>query len=229
MTVFHFFNCALLTFGPHAIYYSATPLSEYDTLGTCLKTAVVYLITALIKLVCLATFLKVTENDSFDPYQELLKALIGFIDVAGLYYAMTQLTHRNISQTHKFQAVGLGWAFADSVLHRLAPLWVGARGLEFTWEYILQGLEANANLVFTVSLASLGSLMWLRKNKPKALIPFIYACAGILATMPSITSYLRRILDWDFPKVVGFELLASVVMAFLSAQLFLACQRRSSI
>lgn len=42
-----------------------------------------------------------------------------------------------------------GWAFADSVLHRLAPLWVGARGLEFTWDYILQGLEANANLVYT--------------------------------------------------------------------------------
>ncbi len=41
-----------------------------------------------------------------------------------------------------------GWAFADSVLHRLAPLWVGARGLEFTWDYILQGLEANANLVY---------------------------------------------------------------------------------
>lgn len=42
-----------------------------------------------------------------------------------------------------------GWAFADSVLHRLAPLWVGARGLEFTWDYVLQGLEANANLVHT--------------------------------------------------------------------------------
>lgn len=41
-----------------------------------------------------------------------------------------------------------GWAFADSILHRLAPLWVGARGLEFTWDYILQGLEANANLVY---------------------------------------------------------------------------------
>jgi hypothetical protein len=40
--------------------------------------------------------------------QELLKALIGFIDVAGLYFALTQLTHRNISQNHKFQAVGLG-------------------------------------------------------------------------------------------------------------------------
>lgn len=40
--------------------------------------------------------------------QELMKVFIGFIDVAGLYFALTQLTHRNISQNHKFQAVGLG-------------------------------------------------------------------------------------------------------------------------
>ncbi|KAH9692727.1 transmembrane protein 147 [Citrus sinensis] len=219
--------------------------SEYDTLGTSVKAALVYLGTALVKLVCLATFLKVSENDNFDPYQELLKALIGFIDVAGLYFALTQLTHRNISQNHKFQAVGLGgkrfffnlfvtacelscWAFADSVLHRLAPLWVGARGLEFTWDYLLQGLEANANLVLSISLAALGSLMWLRKNKPKTLIPIIYACAGIVATMPSITSYLRRGLGWQFPKVVGFELFTSLVMAFISWQLFSACQRPSA-
>lgn len=37
-----------------------------------------------------------------------MKALFGFIEVAGLYFALTQLTHRNISQNHKFQAVGLG-------------------------------------------------------------------------------------------------------------------------
>ncbi|KAH9692729.1 transmembrane protein 147 [Citrus sinensis] len=193
--------------------------SEYDTLGTSVKAALVYLGTALVKLVCLATFLKVSENDNFDPYQELLKALIGFIDVAGLYFALTQLTHRNISQNHKFQAVGLGG---------LAPLWVGARGLEFTWDYLLQGLEANANLVLSISLAALGSLMWLRKNKPKTLIPIIYACAGIVATMPSITSYLRRGLGWQFPKVVGFELFTSLVMAFISWQLFSACQRPSA-
>ncbi|TVT97143.1 hypothetical protein EJB05_57631 [Eragrostis curvula] len=195
MTVFHFLNCAVLTFGPHVVYYSATPLSEYDTIGTSVKAAVVYLGTALVKLVCLATLLKVPENDSFDPYQELMKIFIGFIDVAGLYFALTQLTHRNISQNHKFQAVGLGWAFADSVLHRLAPLWIGARGLEFTWEYIFQGLEANANLVMTLSLAALGSLMWLRKNKPKTLIPIIYACALLLATMPFIT----RSLSFSLP------------------------------
>ncbi|CAG7896910.1 hypothetical protein BRARA_H00399 [Brassica rapa] len=227
MTLFHFFNCAILTFGPHAVYYSATPLSEYDTLGTSVKAALVYLATALVKLICLATLLQVSETQVFDPYQEALKAMIGFIDVAGLYFALAQLTHRNISQNHKFQAVGLGWAFADAVLHRLAPLWVGARGLEFTWDYVLQGLEANANLVFTISLAALGSLMWLRKNKPKTMIPIIYTCALIIATMPSITSYLKRVMGWHFPKIVGFEMLTSLVMAFISCQLFILCQRRS--
>ncbi|KAH1127551.1 hypothetical protein GYH30_016237 [Glycine max] len=50
MTVFHFFNCAILTFGPHAVFYFATPLSEYDTLRTSIKAAVVYLATTLVKL-----------------------------------------------------------------------------------------------------------------------------------------------------------------------------------
>ncbi|XAR61826.1 hypothetical protein NMG60_11016350 [Bertholletia excelsa] len=220
MTVFHFFNCAILTFGPHAVYYSATPLSEYDTLGTSLKAAVVYL------LVCLATSLNISEHDNFDPYQELLKALICFTDVAGLYFALTQTLSppfypSSLKSLHR-------WAFANSILHRLEPLWVGAKGLEFTWDYIWQGLEANANLVLCMSLAVLGSLMWLRKNKPKTLIPIIYAYARIVATMPSITSYLRHSLGWHFPKVVGFELFTSLVMAFISWQLFAACQRPST-
>lgn len=156
-----------------------------------------------------------------------MKTLIGFIDVTGIYFALTQLTHRNISQTHKFQAVGLGWAFADSVLYRLAPLWIGARGLEFTWEYVFQGLEANANLVLNLSLAALVSLMWLRKNKPKTVIPIIYASAIILASMTSIVSYLRKVLGWQPAKVVGFELISSLAMAFISWQLFYSCQRPS--
>jgi hypothetical protein len=40
--------------------------------------------------------------------QEVLKGLIGFLDIVGIYFALTQLQYRNISQNHKFQAVGLG-------------------------------------------------------------------------------------------------------------------------
>ncbi|XP_044973026.1 uncharacterized protein LOC123440526 [Hordeum vulgare subsp. vulgare] len=105
------------------------------------------------------------------------------------FYATSRVDEDLFSelQSHNWRVIAVGWAFADSVLHRLAPLWIGARGLEFTWEYIFQGLEANANLVMTLSLAALGSLMWLRKKKPRTLTPIIYACALLLATMPSIT------------------------------------------
>ncbi|RRT38375.1 hypothetical protein B296_00054724, partial [Ensete ventricosum] len=106
--------------------------SEYDTIGTSVKAAIVYLGTTLVKLICLATFLKVPENDSFDPYQELLKALIGFIDVAGLYFALTQLVHRNISQNHKFQAVGLG---------KKVMLFVGLLQILFCTDWHLFGWE----------------------------------------------------------------------------------------
>jgi hypothetical protein len=41
--------------------------------------------------------------------------------------------------------------------------------------------------MMTLSLAALGSLMWLRKNKPRTLVPIIYAYALLLAIMPSIT------------------------------------------
>jgi hypothetical protein len=32
---------------------------------------------------------------------------------------------------------------------RLAPLWIGARQLEFSWEYIQMSIEANFSLVRT--------------------------------------------------------------------------------
>ncbi|KAI9086335.1 hypothetical protein K1719_031789 [Acacia pycnantha] len=67
-----FFQLCYSYLRPHAVYYSSTPLSEYDTLGTSIKVAVVYLVTTLVKLVCLATFLKVFESDSFDPYQAVV-------------------------------------------------------------------------------------------------------------------------------------------------------------
>ena len=40
-----------------------------------------------------------------------------------------------------------GWATADSLLRRLVPLWMGARQLEFSWEYTQMAIQANINLV----------------------------------------------------------------------------------
>jgi hypothetical protein len=48
--------------------------------------------------------------------------------------------------------------------------------------------------VLTISLAALGSLLWLRKSKPSTVVPIIYASAAIVATMPSITRSLSPCL-----------------------------------
>ncbi|GAB4839378.1 hypothetical protein Ancab_028902 [Ancistrocladus abbreviatus] len=49
--------------------------SEFDTIGTSVKAALVYLGAALVKLVCLATFLNASEIESFNPYQSLSNSL----------------------------------------------------------------------------------------------------------------------------------------------------------
>ena len=43
-----------------------------------------------------------------------------------------------------------GWAMAELISMRLLPLWVGARGIEFSWKYIQLSFEANISLVSCV-------------------------------------------------------------------------------
>ncbi|KAL4365511.1 hypothetical protein AHAS_Ahas07G0113400 [Arachis hypogaea] len=62
-------------------------------------------------------------------------------DVLPLQYYTNE---NQISGLWSSQCWCLGWAFVDSILHRLAPLWVDARGLGFTWNYILQGMKRRA-------------------------------------------------------------------------------------
>lgn len=47
---------------------------------------------------------------------------------------------------------GAGWAVTESVLMRLVPLWIGARQLEFSWEYIQMSVEANFSLVLSFAM-----------------------------------------------------------------------------
>ncbi|KAM3341946.1 hypothetical protein P3S68_026912 [Capsicum galapagoense] len=44
------------------------------------------------------------------------------------------LVFGNLKREDNLSPLCGGWAFADTVLHRLAPLWVAASGLEFTWD-----------------------------------------------------------------------------------------------
>ncbi|CAI5471393.1 unnamed protein product [Closterium sp. Yama58-4] len=155
MTYFHFFNCAALSFAPHLIFYKATPLSEYGTWTASLKAALVFFAAMLLKMILWASLLPESDHDPalaapsrLDARQEALRAVIGAgVDLAGMRYALVHVSHRNMAFEHKFQAVGLGWALAESVSKRLVPLWVGAGGMEFKWDFLLDALSSNIELV----------------------------------------------------------------------------------
>ena len=40
-----------------------------------------------------------------------------------------------------------GWGIMEVVATRVVPLWVDARGVEFSWSSLQTGLEANITLV----------------------------------------------------------------------------------
>lgn len=72
-----------------------------------------------------------------------------------------------------------------------------------------------------------------RKKKKKTIVWSIqvyYSSWGVhmIFYFLFFCSYLKLGLGWHLPKVVGFELFTSLVMAFISWQLFAACQRPSN-
>eukprot|EP00899_Mesostigma_viride_P012795 jgi/Mesvir1/21516/Mv03959-RA.1 len=196
MTFFHTVNCAALAFAPHFVFYHASYLAEYGAKWSCLKAGLIFACTALMKLVLQATFLQVSDGAHFDLGQELTKTLIGLMDVGGVYYALTQVTHR-LSGTWetRFLAVGLGWSLANSLLQRALVLLLASRSTEFTWDYVVYALESNVDLLITMSFACVMALLS-RKKRPAALMPALYAGVLGYAIMPAL-SRCMLFLVWE--------------------------------
>ncbi len=80
--------------------------------------------------------------------QELLRTGLHAMSAIGMaaafrYGSLKSLTGNSL----RILAIGLGWAVTDSLLQYAAPLWIGARGLEFSWQYLEMGVHANIDLV----------------------------------------------------------------------------------
>eukprot|EP00898_Chlorokybus_atmophyticus_P003292 jgi/Chlat1/3964/Chrsp26S04223 len=223
MALFHAINCAALAFMPHVVYYKATPLAEYDARGSCFKAGLVYVFTALIKLVCVATFLQASDIGVYDINQEFGKAMIGLLDVVGLYFALTQVSYHSMSQSLRFQAVGLGWASAEALMQGLGPLTFAVRQQEFTWDYVHQALQTNVNLIITLSLATVGACAWSRKNRQAALAPVLYTLILIHAFLPSSFTYLRMVLGFSNTSLLAVEFATAAVLALASWRMYLLC------
>ncbi|KAH8240982.1 BOS complex subunit TMEM147 [Drosophila bipectinata] len=172
MTLYHFGNCvALLT--PYYFTYKYSGLSEYGAFWKCVQAGGIYIFTQLCKMLVLATFFYSDTSSSssgeFNFFAEIFRCSVDIADLLGFALILSRIPGKGHS---KLITAGLGWATAEVVLSRGIMLWVGARGTEFSWVYILKCLESNVLLVQHITTAT---LIWLftRHDLNKALKPLV--------------------------------------------------------
>jgi len=221
MTFLHFVNCVALTFVPSYIIYKATRLGEFRALAVCMWGGLAYVITQLAKMIFLATFLPTSEvHYDFDFTTELVRTLVNIGDLIGAHFALNA-AGGSYEGDMKILGTGLGWATAESVFVRLAPLWIGARTLEFSWNYIQTSLEANINLLLHISFVTFVWL-WSRKKLQRKLLPFVYAGIIIYSVLPFVANYMQSVLHLGAWTVLVFHLAATALLTASARLLYSA-------
>lgn len=207
MTFYHFVNCVALACVPYHLLYKYSGLSEYGAFWKCVTAGFVYVVTQLAKMLFLATFFPMGDEDEeggvmdqelpFDLLTEFLKLTVDLTDLVGLYFVMQRVAGKG---QVKILVAGVGWAFAEFLLTRVIFLWVGARGIEFDWRYIQKSLDSNISLVHYLTLSCLVWL-WMRKDVMKTTQST--NLGPLLVILAAICSYKTLFLD---ACTVAFEL-----------------------
>ncbi|KAI9586178.1 transmembrane protein 147 [Glossina fuscipes] len=173
MTLYHFGNCLALVYVPYYMTYKYSGLSEYGAFWKCIQAGGIYIFTQLCKMLVLATFfdsdsLSSATND-FNFLAEFLRCTVDIADLLGFALILSRIPGKGHS---KLITAGLGWGAAEVILSRGIMLWVGARGTEFSWIYILKCLESNVLLIQHITTAAL-IWMFTRHDLNKTLKPFV--------------------------------------------------------
>jgi len=192
MTLYHFANCLALAYAPYHLTYKYTGLSEYGAFWKVAQAGAMYILTQLAKMLFLASFFPMSDMDEeerehkFDLVQDFLRATVDLADLVGIYLVMQRVSGKG---QVKVLVAGLGWAFAELVLTRLVFLWVGARGVEFDWQYIQKALDANISLLHFISLACL-VWVWVRRDSSHGA-----GVTGVLAMVLLVACYKPLLLS----------------------------------
>jgi len=227
----HFMNCMLLTFGPLIVLYRSSKLFEERALRSCTFAGFGFAATQVIKIFVMATFLPTTEAavavatsavaSSIPPFhftQELMKTAFNLIEYFGVKFVLEGKHLAKYEHHVRVLAVGLGWTFAESLILYLIPLWIGARGMEFEWEYIEMGVTSNISLLLHIGFAG---MVWLRTRtdtSPSAKRLLLPAILTYLV-LPLPLSYLEKVQHVSHWDLLALRLIAGLLLGFLSRNL----------
>jgi len=211
-----FLNCLLLTFGPFYVIYRSTRLSEENALRACISSGLWFAGTQAVKIFVVATVIPSGTTGDFSLVQECLQTLSNLIEVVGLYLTLQYTANLSkFSLETRILAVGLGWTAAESLIGYLIPLWIGARGMEFSWEYIQMGISSNISLILHLALVA---VLWLRSRTDvdKAAALPIYVTIGTYAALPMVASYLQLVLEANAWTLLTIRFIVAFTLGLLS-------------
>lgn len=118
--------------------------------------------------------------------EEVAKSLISLVEVFGVQ-ATLQLTPNlaKFGAGTRVLAIALGMSFAESALRYAIPLFVGARGAEFSWNYLEMALASNVALLLHLAFVA---AVWLRTRTDlgRAAMPVVWTIIAANAVLPSV-------------------------------------------
>ncbi|XP_016964521.1 transmembrane protein 147 [Drosophila subpulchrella] len=218
MTLYHFGNCvALLT--PYYFTYKYSGLSEYGAFWKCVQAGGIYIFTQLVKMLVLATFFysdAPSSSGEFNFFAEIFRCSVDIADLLGFALILSRIPGKGHS---KLITAGLGWATAEVILSRGIMLWVGARGTEFSWIYILKCLESNVLLVQHITTAT---LIWLftRHDLNKALKPLVSLLLAVTVFKGVWLEGMLHILTLGPWLTVAVKALVAAVIGFCTLHIY---------
>lgn len=224
MTFYHFLNCALLAYGPQYVTFYGLGLGEDRQLGfLCVRTIFFYALSQMLKMILIATFIPVTNLDSFQIATEFRRLCVAMVDVLAVYFVFSR-TKLNVERTKKELAIGMGWSIAEAVFGTLLPLFNYARGSEFSWSNIQLCIGANIAILSSIGFAKVVSLLsYTLSNKSRS------DTLGVPAAVLLVWHLLSCDINAGFPlfakRVLLFSRWTVLLVQFIMAVLVLCCTR----
>ena len=231
MTFYHFLNCALLAYGPLYVVYKGNNIAEDGLSFLCVKSGLYYIMSQMMKMILIATFIPVSNVDSFHLAVELRRIVISMVDVGAVYLIFTQKINVSVERKKKEVAIGLGWSIAEAILSVALPLFNGARGNEFSWKYIQLCVGSNISIVGSIGFATLVSMLsfMTKKSSPSsksvAFGPTVILLLWHLASIDMIPGFCRNVMLLDAWVVLALQ--GGIALFVLFAARFLSSSSSS--
>jgi len=141
-----------------------------------------------------------------------MKSVVNGIEFVGAHVALSSIPNLSkFSHGMRILCVGLGWSFTEACVLYFIPLWMGARGSEFSWEFIEMGIASNIDMLLHMSMLA---SVWLRSRTDleRQGLPLVWVGLVVHLLMPSIQGYLTHVALVSSWNIQIFRLVIGVVL-----------------